>query len=198
MKKSLNKVKHAYDTLCREFLAVLWAVIFLRLYLEGSGFPAWTDQDAVGLVLAMTDKRGKLLQRQVCLSTPRFWNCLLCLDKAWSSRCVIPYAYSENRLVIARGWGPCSLKTIFAAWKYKLQSGPENLYCLPWDDSAIAIEPGCPAFYWCKVEPVKNNHSRETNLPLNRYVSPPLSSLPTLWQPELYASMSRLESWKNN
>lgn len=43
----LNKVEPGYDTTQRKYLAVVWAVLLLRLYLQGSRFIPQTDHDVL-------------------------------------------------------------------------------------------------------------------------------------------------------
>lgn len=43
----LNDAQHAYDTTHRDYYAVLWTVLMLRPYLEGTKFTIRTDHDSL-------------------------------------------------------------------------------------------------------------------------------------------------------
>lgn len=58
--RSLNKAEKAYDTTHCECLAVVWAVLLLRTYLEQSRFTLCTEPDALRWILNVTDATGKL------------------------------------------------------------------------------------------------------------------------------------------
>lgn len=66
--RSLNKAEKAYDTTHRECLAVVWAVLMLRYYLEGARFTIRTNHDALRWILNMADATGKLARWRLHLS----------------------------------------------------------------------------------------------------------------------------------
>lgn len=62
LSRSLNNAEQAYDITYKKRLAVMWAVILLRLYLEESQVTIRTESDASRWTLNMTDVTGKLAQ----------------------------------------------------------------------------------------------------------------------------------------
>lgn len=56
---SLDEAERAYDTTRREYLAVRWAVLLLRLYLKVCQLTAITDHEALKGVLSSTDLTSK-------------------------------------------------------------------------------------------------------------------------------------------
>lgn len=63
----MKKSEKAYDTGQKEFLSVIWAVIFERMYLKGSQLMVRTDQDTPSWILTVTDVTDELQQRQLCM-----------------------------------------------------------------------------------------------------------------------------------
>lgn len=57
---TLGDPKKNLDTTHREFLAAVWAVLILRLYLEGTKFIIRSNQHALGWVPNHADATGKL------------------------------------------------------------------------------------------------------------------------------------------
>lgn len=57
--RTLTTAERAYGTTHRECLAVIWAVLILRPYLEGTRFTIRTDHDALRWILNMSDATGK-------------------------------------------------------------------------------------------------------------------------------------------
>lgn len=58
--RSLNKAERSYDTTQKECLAVVWAMLHLRPYLQGNTFVLRTDHAALRWILNMADATGKL------------------------------------------------------------------------------------------------------------------------------------------
>lgn len=65
---SLNKADCAYDTTHYKGLTVVWAVLWLQPYLEGSLLTVWTDLDAIKWILDLTYFTGRLVRWQLSLS----------------------------------------------------------------------------------------------------------------------------------
>lgn len=63
----MNDWEQRLDTTYREWLAVVWAVLILRLYLEGSQFTIWTDHHALNCILNLADVTEKLAKRHLRL-----------------------------------------------------------------------------------------------------------------------------------
>ena len=70
--RSLNQAERAYDTTHRECLAVVWAVLLLRPYLEGTRYTIRTDHDALRWILNMADATGKLARWRLRLAEYEF------------------------------------------------------------------------------------------------------------------------------
>ena len=60
--RTLSSPEKNYDTKNKECLAVVWAVLSLRPYLEGTTFLIRTDQDALTWLLNLTTPSGRLLR----------------------------------------------------------------------------------------------------------------------------------------
>ena len=58
--RSLNKAEKNYDTTQRECLGIVWAVLLLRPYLEGTRFLLRTDHDSLKWIMGMSEATGKL------------------------------------------------------------------------------------------------------------------------------------------
>ena len=58
--RSLSKSEQNYTTTEQECLAVVWAVLILRPYLEGTEFTIRTDHDSLKLLLNLSDATGRL------------------------------------------------------------------------------------------------------------------------------------------
>lgn len=70
--RSLNKAEQEYDTTHRECLAVVWEVLMLRPYLEGSRFTIRTHHDALQWILNMADATDKSARWRLRLSELEF------------------------------------------------------------------------------------------------------------------------------
>lgn len=60
--QSLNAAETVYDTTHRECLAVVWAALIMRLYLEDLHFTIRIDHEALKRILNLVDASGKLPQ----------------------------------------------------------------------------------------------------------------------------------------
>lgn len=58
--RSLTYDEHKYDTAHRECLAVIWAVLLIRPYLEGSQLTIRTDHDPLNWIFNLVDATSKL------------------------------------------------------------------------------------------------------------------------------------------
>ncbi|CAN8067637.1 unnamed protein product [Agarophyton chilense] len=58
--RSLNKAERSYSTTERECLAVVWAILHLRPYLEGARFTLRTNHHALRWILNLADASGRL------------------------------------------------------------------------------------------------------------------------------------------
>lgn len=68
----LNEGKRAYDATLFELPAEVWAVLFLRPYLEGCRFTVCTDHAVIKWILKPTDFTNKLARRQLRLVELKF------------------------------------------------------------------------------------------------------------------------------
>lgn len=64
----LNTTECTYDTTHQQSLAVIWALLLLRLYLERCRFPVRIDNDALNSMLNLTDFTCKPARWRLCLS----------------------------------------------------------------------------------------------------------------------------------
>lgn len=64
----MNPSEGAYETTYREFLAVLWAVLLLRVYLKGARFTIRTNHDALRLIPNMTEATRKFARWRIRFS----------------------------------------------------------------------------------------------------------------------------------
>jgi hypothetical protein len=58
--KTLNSAERNYSTPEKEFLAVVWSILLLRPYLEGTHFTVRSDQVALRWLLSFKDPSGRL------------------------------------------------------------------------------------------------------------------------------------------
>ena len=58
--RSLNSAERNYSTTEKEFLAIVWAILQLRPYLEGQRFLIRTDHHSLRWVLNLSDAQGRL------------------------------------------------------------------------------------------------------------------------------------------
>lgn len=65
-------MEHTYDTSHPEHLAVVWAVLLLQPYLEGTHFIKPTDHDVLTWILSLADATRKLAQWRLRLSEMEF------------------------------------------------------------------------------------------------------------------------------
>ena len=66
--KTLTKEQRNYSATERECYAVIWAVLTLRPYLEGSHFKVRTDHNALKWMLTLNDPTGRLMRWRLRLS----------------------------------------------------------------------------------------------------------------------------------
>ena len=60
--KTLTKEQRNYSATERECYAVIWAVITLRPYLEGTEFKVRSDHNALKWMLTLNDPTGRLMR----------------------------------------------------------------------------------------------------------------------------------------
>jgi RNase H-like domain found in reverse transcriptase len=58
--RGLTRAEKNYSTTEKECLAIVWAVLHLRLYLEGQGFVIRTDHHSMRWILNLADAQGRL------------------------------------------------------------------------------------------------------------------------------------------
>lgn len=66
---SLKDVECKYNTTQSERLAIIWAVLILRMYLGKNRFTSRADYDSLQLILILSDSSGQLGQWQLWLPT---------------------------------------------------------------------------------------------------------------------------------
>lgn len=66
--RSLTSAKRAYDTTHKECLAIVWAVLLICPYLEGTKFTIRTDHDSLRSILNIIDATGRLARWELRLS----------------------------------------------------------------------------------------------------------------------------------
>ena len=66
--KTLNETEQRYSATERECFAVLWSVLYLRPYIEGSHFKIRTDHEALRWLMTLTDPSGRLTGWRLRLS----------------------------------------------------------------------------------------------------------------------------------
>lgn len=65
--QSLANTAHVCDTTQQEFLAIVWATVLPRPFLEGTALTFKTDKDSLKWMLNLTDASGRLEQWRVRL-----------------------------------------------------------------------------------------------------------------------------------
>ena len=70
--RTLNDAERNYSTTERECLAVVWAVLLLRAYLEGRKFTVRTDHNSLRWILNMTSAEGRLARWRLRLAEFEF------------------------------------------------------------------------------------------------------------------------------
>ena len=70
--RSLTDAERRYDTTQRECLAVVWAILLLRPYLEGTRFTIRTDHSALKWLLNLADSSGRLARWRLRLTEFEF------------------------------------------------------------------------------------------------------------------------------
>ena len=66
--RALTKQERDYTTTEKECLAIVWAILLLRPYLEGQRFTVRTDHDSLRWVLNLADAKGRLARWRLRLS----------------------------------------------------------------------------------------------------------------------------------
>lgn len=69
---SLNGAEVSYDTTRSELLAVIWAVLVIRAYIEGRSFTIRADDDDLRWIRKMADATGKLARWILSLQEVQF------------------------------------------------------------------------------------------------------------------------------
>ena len=66
--RALTKQERDYTTTEKECLAIVWAILLLRPYLEGQRFTVRSDRDSLRWVLNLADAKGRLAGWRLRLS----------------------------------------------------------------------------------------------------------------------------------
>ena len=66
--KTLNETEQRYSATERECFAVVWSVLYLRPYIEGTHFKIRTDHEALRWLMTLTDPSGRLTRWRLRLS----------------------------------------------------------------------------------------------------------------------------------
>ena len=66
--KTLNETEQRYSTTELECYAVVWSVLYLRPYIEGTHFKVRTDYEALKWLMTLTDPSGRLTRWRLRLA----------------------------------------------------------------------------------------------------------------------------------
>lgn len=95
--RTLNKAERNYNTTQRECLAIVWAMLLLRPYLEGVHFTLRTDHDALTWLMGLTIATGKLARWRLPCARARLLRDSPPGGQAYRPRCGLPSSVGRTR-----------------------------------------------------------------------------------------------------